>query len=270
MHVDKTGIFRAALNVITEGIADVFNRHAIPRLFELNAWKLDELPRIVPNNVDPPNLTELTSFMSGMAALGMQFFPDPDLEKFLRDVAHLPEIPEDLLEQRRQMAMMQNASTFMESQMQAQGMEQKQMAVQEGFTPEQAEMQAQTPRDDQAAQQQAQGMDPNAQAKSEQEMAMAQQGHQFDMKSKEMDLKGKEKEQAFKDRDMQREGKAKDADLQRDAKSKETESKFKDRDLRRQEALANLKARTATSQYKAKAKADMERSRDTKKPKGHR
>ena len=33
-------------------IADTLNRYAVPRLFELNAWKLDELPKIVPNNVD--------------------------------------------------------------------------------------------------------------------------------------------------------------------------------------------------------------------------
>lgn len=167
LHVDKTGIFRAALNTITDAIADVINRHAVPRLFDINGWKLDELPKVVPTNVDPPDLTQLTQFMTGMAGLGMQFFPDPDLEKFLRQTAHLPDIPEEVLEMRRQQAMMQQ---FMDFQGQAQMVD----MVQQGYTPEQAQMAAQTPPPEvQAAQQQMTGKeDPKAAA----EAAVGQKG----------------------------------------------------------------------------------------------
>jgi hypothetical protein len=182
LHVDKTGIFRAALNSVAQSIADVFNRHAIPRLFAANGWKLDSLPKLEPSNVDPPNLAELGAFMQQMAGLGMTFFPDPDLDKFLRETAHLPKMSEEQEEQQRAMADQQNAMQFMDSKMQAQGMDQKQQLVDQGLTPEQAEMEAQTPHPDGlaaqgdpgAAAQQQQQMDGD-QAKTEQQMAMTQQ-----------------------------------------------------------------------------------------------
>ena len=46
--------------------------------------------------MDPPNLAELAPFISTMSGLGMQWFPDPELEKFLREIAHLPELPEEV------------------------------------------------------------------------------------------------------------------------------------------------------------------------------
>lgn len=148
MHVDKTGIFRSALNTVAKSIADVFNRYAIPRLFGLNGWKLDRLPRIEPSNVDPPNLTELTQFMTGMANLGMTFFPDPDLEKYLRDTSHLPALSEEAEQMRRQMADQQNAMDYVQTHMEAEGVKQKTQMVAQGMTPEQAEMQSQMPTPD--------------------------------------------------------------------------------------------------------------------------
>lgn len=274
MHVDKTGIFRAALNTITSAIADTFNRHAIPRLFEANDWKLDELPKLVPNNVDPPNLAELGQFMTSMAGLGMQFFPDPDLEKFLRDVAHLPELPEEMLEARREMAMQQSAMDFM-------GMNQKFGLVQQGMSPEQAQMASEMPNEQMAEheavssmrgqarasmdpevmgaqqaqmeQQQAmemqhqqdmaalQAQDPNVQAQNEAD----QQGREMDLKGKEMDLKIREKDhlrdQEGKDRDFKRDQTAKEQDFKRDQKSK-------DADVKRQEFLGKLKEAQARQQ----------------------
>ena len=148
MHVDKTGIFRTALNSIADSIADVFNRYAIPRLFEINGMKLDTLPKLVPSNVDSPNLGELAQFMTSMGGLGMSWFPDPDLEEYLRNVAQLPELPEDVMEQRRIMAMHQHAIEASQSQMELQGAAQKEDMVNSGHSPEQAEMaaQGQTPQ----------------------------------------------------------------------------------------------------------------------------
>ena len=282
MHVDKTGIFRAALNTITTAIADVFNRHAIPRLFQANNWKLDELPKIVPNNVDPPNLQELAGFMTSMAGLGMQFFPDPDLEKFLRETAHLPELPEEVLEAKREMAMQQTAMEFMGSQ-------QKFGMVQEGMSPEQAQLASETPSEDQMANEQmgqlrgqarAQ-MDPEVMQSQQMQMEMqqamelqhqkdsqalaaedpnAQKMNEMDLKSKEMDLKGKEKEQSFKDKDLKRDQSAKERDFKRDQTAKDKDFKRdqqgKDADLRRQEFLGKLKVAQARQQANAKAVGD--------------
>lgn len=285
MHVDKTGIFRAALNVITDSIADVFNRHAIPRLFEINAWKLDELPRIVPNNVDPPNLTELTTFMTGMASMGMEFFPDPDLEKFLRETAHLPELPDDVMEQRRVEAEQNNIMRYAQSQMEFTGMHQKAEAVDAGMTPEQADLAAQQPTEhmqvqEQVGQQvgQAQGqLHPVVQQAQQQAMdqqdQMAQRQmalqakdpnnklsmehmkaeHDLKMKSGKFDLEQKAKsakqDLAHKTRSAKMDQEMKERDHRRDQRGKDRDytrdQRSKDQDVKRAEAMARIKLKMA-------------------------
>jgi hypothetical protein len=145
MHTDKTGIFRAALNAITKSIADTLNRHLVPRLFEINAWKMDELPKFEPTNIDPPDLAQLAAFISSTAGAGMQWFPDPELEKFVRDIARLPEMTDETVDFKREMLMQDQAMQYAESQMGVLGMRQKAEMTASGFSPEQAEMASQQP-----------------------------------------------------------------------------------------------------------------------------
>jgi hypothetical protein len=96
LSVNKTGIFRTALNSWAQSIAEVFNRHEIPRLFALNGWDhLNDFPKVVPGEVDPPDLKELGAFIQQISGSGMTLFPDPDLEDFIRQAAKLPEKGED-------------------------------------------------------------------------------------------------------------------------------------------------------------------------------
>ena len=95
LHTDKSGLFRTAINSLAHAVADVFNRNAIPRLFSANGWKPNELPKIVPNDVDPPDLTQLGAFMGQMAQAGVVWFPDAELEKFIRDAARLPQLSDE-------------------------------------------------------------------------------------------------------------------------------------------------------------------------------
>jgi hypothetical protein len=141
------------LNAITKAIADTLNRHAVPRLFEINSWKLDELPKFEPTNIDPPDLNQLASFITATAGAGMQWFPDPELEKFLRDIARLPEMSDETEEIKREMYTQQQAMSFAEQQMQMLGMKQKAEMTAQGYSPEQAEMASQTPTPEIAAQQ---------------------------------------------------------------------------------------------------------------------
>ena len=183
MHVDKTGIFRTALNTIAKSIADVFNRHAIPRLFEMNGWKVESLPKIVPSNVDAPNLTELVSVMTSLASMGVEWFPDPDLEKFFRKISGLPEMPEDVMELRQEMAEQKNAISYANQAMEFLSTRQKAEMTSQGLTPEQAQMEAEKPSveqqaNDQASQYKAQALadtDPDVQAGKEQEAVQAEQ-----------------------------------------------------------------------------------------------
>lgn len=140
LHTDKSGLFRTSINSIAQLVADVFNRHAIPRLFAANGWRPDELPRIVPNDVDPPDLTQLGGFMQQMAAAGMTWFPDSELEQFIRDAARLPKMDEESeaakeMESRQAeiMRVAQGRMEMLQLQMQAQqgamGLQQQQMQL---------------------------------------------------------------------------------------------------------------------------------------------
>jgi hypothetical protein len=115
MHVDKTGIFKTALNTIANNIADTFNRHAIPRLFAINGWRPDKLPRIVPSDVDAPDLTQLGGFLAQTAGLGFTW-NDADMEKFLRDAAGLPKLGDTDFNKHRVDARRQEATRYAENQ----------------------------------------------------------------------------------------------------------------------------------------------------------
>lgn len=145
LHTDKTGIFRAALNAITKAIADTLNRYAVPRLFAVNGWKLDQLPRFEPTNVDPPDLAQLAAFISSTAGAGMQWFPDPELEKYVREIARLPEMTDEDVDYKRMMLEQQQAMEFAGTQMEMLGMRQKAELTAQGLSPEQAQMAAETP-----------------------------------------------------------------------------------------------------------------------------
>ena len=112
LHTDKTGIFRASLNSITQAIADTLNRHAIPRLFLVNGWKPAVLPKITPTDVDSPDISQLGQFMQAMAGTGVTWFPDGDLENFVREAARLPRLDKDQVEMRRQLQMRNEAAQF--------------------------------------------------------------------------------------------------------------------------------------------------------------
>lgn len=233
LHVDKTGIFRAALNAIAQSIADVFNRHAIPRLFEINGWKPNELPKIVADNVDAPDLTQLSSFMSTMGGLGMEWFPDPDLEKFLRKVAGLPDLPDEKIEMRREMAEQQEMLTYAQSQMEVLGMQQKAEMTAQGLSPEQAEMAAQAPTPEIQAQQEVAQYEGSALA--EQQSPAVAQGHQAEQEQmaaqEEQQLIQGEQQEAREERKFERDT------AREDLKEQREESKFQ-RDMQREQLRA--------------------------------
>jgi len=107
MHSDKTGLFKTICDSILKLIADELNRQLIPRLLRVNGLKPRLLPKFRPTSVDNPNLTELAAFMQGMAALGVTWFPDPKMEKYIRTAADLPQLDpevEEVLEIQHQQA----------------------------------------------------------------------------------------------------------------------------------------------------------------------
>lgn len=222
LHTDKSGLFRASINSIAQSIADVLNRYAIPRLFALNGWKLDQLPQIVPGDVDPPDLTQLSSFMGQMTAAGVQWFPDPELEKFLRSAARLPKLDEvdehvretearqaqvmRLANQKLQMIQMSQQAQQGQMQMDQQRVGLQQQAVQAEAAPMQTAMQL----EGQKRELEAPGQDPRIQQQRDDEM------HRMSLA---------EKEQAMRHRDEQHKQRLTLAERQAKERAKSKEKK---------------------------------------------
>lgn len=92
---DKTALFAVAMGAFVQDIADVVNRHAIPRLWKINALPQESMPKMVPSDLEHPNIAELGAYITALAGAGMPLFPDRELENQLRDAAGWPPAPEE-------------------------------------------------------------------------------------------------------------------------------------------------------------------------------
>jgi hypothetical protein len=88
----KTTLFSTALQGITKSIADVFNRHAIPRLLRANGLSTESPPQLVFGPVETPDLKSLADYVNKLVGSTV-LTPDSKLERHLREVAGFP--PED-------------------------------------------------------------------------------------------------------------------------------------------------------------------------------
>ena len=88
----KKSLLAAALESFAKGIADVFNKFAIPRLLEINGiTDFEKPPKLLPGEIESPDLYELADYLRSLKDLGFQIGPDRVLEKYLRASADLPE-----------------------------------------------------------------------------------------------------------------------------------------------------------------------------------
>lgn len=92
---DKTALFATAIGGFLNAVAGVFNRHLLPRIWELNSFDPDMMPKLVPGDVETVNLGELGTFITAIAGAGMPLFPDRDLENHLRESAGWPSAPDE-------------------------------------------------------------------------------------------------------------------------------------------------------------------------------
>jgi hypothetical protein len=99
----KTNLFATAIGAFLDIIADVFNRYAIPRLFDLNDLQISDHPKITHGDLEAVDLKELGDYIQKLAASGYPLFPNLELEKYLMKQANLPEPPDPLGEASMQM-----------------------------------------------------------------------------------------------------------------------------------------------------------------------
>lgn len=97
---DKTALFATAIGAFMGGIADTFNRHLIPKLMSINGWDLEMAPKLVPEDIETPDISQLADFITKLSGAGAMFFPDVELENRLRQMAGLPPVPEDAADMR--------------------------------------------------------------------------------------------------------------------------------------------------------------------------
>lgn len=104
LNSSKTTLFATALGAWLTNIKEVFNRFAIPRLFQLNGKRLRGYPTLAHGDVEKVDLAELGAFISNLAGAGVNLFPDDELEKHLKQAAGLPvkETDDQLLPRRQQ------------------------------------------------------------------------------------------------------------------------------------------------------------------------
>lgn len=114
---DKTEIFAVALGSWLDMIEGVINRHAIPRLFDLNSFDTaDGYPQVRHGDIEKPDIQQLGAFLTSLAGAGAPLFPDMVLENRLREMADLPPVDEEEREK------MLNDQAMMGAQENAMGM----------------------------------------------------------------------------------------------------------------------------------------------------
>jgi hypothetical protein len=88
---DKTSLIGQAISGILSSIASVINRHAIPRIYDLNGWPMEAMSQLVPEDPGSRDLKELGQYLRNLSSTGV-ITPDPGLEEYARDIAGAPPI----------------------------------------------------------------------------------------------------------------------------------------------------------------------------------
>jgi hypothetical protein len=84
----KTSIFSLALNSFLTTIKNTVNRQMVPTLRDINGFRGNAT--FEHGDVADVNLNELADYVAKLANIGMELFPDDDLENHFRKLAKLP------------------------------------------------------------------------------------------------------------------------------------------------------------------------------------
>jgi hypothetical protein len=96
----KRNTFSTALAAWVDSMAEVMNRHAIPRLIMLNGMNPELMPKLAHGEIETPPLPEIADYIAKLAGAGMPIFPDLKVENILREHVNLPEMSEEEFEER--------------------------------------------------------------------------------------------------------------------------------------------------------------------------
>lgn len=91
MSKDKSSLFVKSTESWLEAIAEVVNKNLVTRLWSLNGFNMEYIPKTKPGPVGKVDLDALGKFISDLARSGAPLFPDDALEEELRHAANLPQ-----------------------------------------------------------------------------------------------------------------------------------------------------------------------------------
>lgn len=87
----RADMFCTAIGAFMDIMADVMNRYAIPRLFEMNPdLQISDYPQLKHGDLQSTDLEVLSSYFQKLSATGMPLWPNPELQKHLMEAAHCP------------------------------------------------------------------------------------------------------------------------------------------------------------------------------------
>jgi hypothetical protein len=107
LAVTKVDMFYSAIEGWLDSIASVLNNYAVPRLWKINAFDDDDMPQLKPDMPKRLDLDSLGNFIKNVAAAGMPFFPNEELENYVRDAAGMPDLEDGTNPEAEQAALMQ-------------------------------------------------------------------------------------------------------------------------------------------------------------------
>lgn len=95
---EKRDLSDTAIQQWIDEIANVFNRHVIPKLLKLNGMDLKLKPTLVPGDIRDDDAALFAQTLKTLAEAGFSLAGDPAVEQWVRDRFDLPEVSDDVME----------------------------------------------------------------------------------------------------------------------------------------------------------------------------
>lgn len=90
---DKTELFATALGAWVKEIVGVLNRHALPRLYQLNGWDSSRCARFVAGDIEKADVQQFAASVSELVNAGMITPGGEEDEEKIREMLDLPPAP---------------------------------------------------------------------------------------------------------------------------------------------------------------------------------
>ena len=94
----RTSMFANALGAYLDSLAGVVNRHAIPRLLEINNINVEQIPTLEHGDIESVDPEIYAKALLSLSQAGFNLAGDPEIENVIRTNMALPELTDDAIE----------------------------------------------------------------------------------------------------------------------------------------------------------------------------